>query len=240
MLKDYFYKRTLKVDGRQVGPGNLIKPSALIWIFMETSEAHMSAMGWNHRRLAESGLAFLIIHNKTELTRLPEFGEELLVDTAPIGCHGAQFYRGFRLMAKEGEIGRMTQTSVLVHAETHQLMRPKEFYKLGIFPEAKVDKRWIVTAPEQPEHLMQLGQRTIYYSDLDYDNHLNNTIYADIIMDFLPEFTAERKFSHLHIQYLSEALLGDTLLMEGARLANGNYYLQGSHARGLCFKSLIV
>ena len=240
MLTDYLYKRKLTVDGRQVGPGNRIKPSALIWIFMETSEAHMSAMGWNHRRLAEIGLAFLIIHNKTELTRLPEFGEDLMVETAPIGCHGAQFYRGFRLLAKEGEIGRMTQTSVLVHAETHQLMRPKEFYKLGIFPEAKVDKRWIVKAPEQPEYLTNLGQRTIYYSDLDYNNHLNNMIYADIILDFLPEVMPKRNFTQLHIQYLSEALLGDALIIEGDRLSNGNYYLQGSHSRGLCFKSMIT
>ena len=239
MLKDFLFRRELRIDGKQVGPGNLIKPSALIWIFMETSEAHMNAMGWNHQRLAETGLAFLIIHNSTQLKRLPAFDEQLIVETAPIGCHGAQFYRGFRLLANDGEVGRMTQVSVLVDANTHQLMRPKSFYQLGIFPEAKVDTEWIVTPPHAGQFLLPWGERTIYYSDLDYNNHLNNTIYADIIMDFLPNEAENRHFTKLHIQYISEALLGDVLTLEGARLPDGTFYCQGSHARGICFKSLI-
>lgn len=239
MLEQFLFRKEYRIEGRQVGPGNRLKPSALLWLFLETSEAHMNSLGWNHTHLVSEDMAFLIIHNKVSIKQIPLFGEEYTVETAPIGNVGAQFYRGFRLVGKEGVVGEMTQTSVLVNPHTHQLQRPKNFYKLGIFPDVKVSAKWIVTAPETPKILFPLGVRKIYYSDLDYNNHLNNTIYADVCMDFCAEHLGGHEFSGMHIQYIGEALLHDEVVIEGSPLPHGRYYCQGSHARGLCFKAIL-
>ena len=239
MLEQFLFTKEYRIEGRQVGPENRLKPSALLWLFMETSEAHMNSLGWNHTRLVDEDMAFLIIHNKVSLKHIPRFGEEYKIETAPIGNMGAQFYRGFRLVGKDGVVGEMTQTSVLVNPHTHQLQRPKNFYKLDIFPDVKVSSKWIVTAPETPEVLYPLGVRTIYYSDLDYNNHLNNTIYADICMDFCADRLGGHAFSGMHIQYIAEALLHDEVVIEGTSLLGGGFYCQGSHTRGLCFKAIL-
>jgi acyl-ACP thioesterase len=55
-----------------------------------------------------------------------------------------------------------------------------------------------------------VGERTIVYSDLDFNRHMNNTRYPDMICDFLPSMDGKWVTS-LSLSYLREAAFGDTL-----------------------------
>lgn len=75
--------------------------------------------------------------------------------------------------------------------------------------ESRVPRR--VRIPGATAALMTpVGERTVRYSDVDFNHHMNNTRYPDMVCDFLPDFTG--KFvSGLSLSYMREAALGDTV-----------------------------
>lgn len=70
----------------------------------------------------------------------------------------------------------------------------------------------------EPERLKLVGRRTVYYSDIDMNGHMNNTNYPDMLASFIPAMHYERFsgkkgafISNININFISEAPLGDTL-----------------------------
>ena len=78
--------------------------------------------------------------------------------------------------------------------------------------------RYIESAPQKrflsfsipDDELELLGERRIVYSDLDYNMHMNNTRYADMLCDFMP-LEDIPKIKGMSLSYLHEAALGDTV-----------------------------
>jgi acyl-ACP thioesterase len=70
-----------------------------------------------------------------------------------------------------------------------------------------------------------VGERTIVYSDLDFNRHMNNTKYPDMICDYLPDMDGKWVTS-LSLSYLREAAFGDTLTVYRAPVeGDGEGYL---------------
>ena len=214
------------------GPDSKLKLSALLRVPGD-QRAAFGVGGHGLQVMKEKGLVFLIISNAAHIYRLPMLGEELVVRTHPRGTMGVQFYRDYEFWAGEELLIRVMQTSVSVDPAEHKILRPKVFLSYGVFHDEKVPREEKVDKIA-PQELPQLGTREIRYSDVDYNHHLNNTIYGDITMDFLPETLREHSFSYEQIDYVSEALLGETLRICGGEF-EGGYLVQGYHERGLSF-----
>jgi acyl-ACP thioesterase len=61
-----------------------------------------------------------------------------------------------------------------------------------------------------PAEVEEVGCRRVVYSDCDYNGHINNTHYPDLLCDFLPD-GENRPVEDVVINFLGEAPLGDTL-----------------------------
>ena len=82
-----------------------------------------------------------------------------------------------------------------------------------------------------------MGERPIYYSDLDFNHHLNNAVYGDVLMDFLPAEMRRQPLRKIQISYISESNLGETLKIYGGPTEGGGFFLYGDHERGLSFSA---
>ena len=74
--------------------------------------------------------------------------------------------------------------------------------------------------------MVEVGVRRIVYSDLDYNGHMNNTRYPDMLCDFLPDGTVPH-VRVMHFSYLKEGAYGAQLrILRGERMTeNGKAYL---------------
>lgn len=231
------YQFPMRVKTYDVDPDSRMKLSVLLRVCQEVSERHLESVGMGYTAMKEKGLVFLIISNAAKVYRLPKLGEELVVRTHPRGTMGVQFYRDYEFWAGEELLIRVMQTSVSVEPEEHKILRPKVFLSYGVFHDEKVPREEKIDKLP-PCDLPELGTRLIRYSDIDYNHHLNNTVYGDITVDFLPKELRGRQFAYEQIDYVSEALLGETLRICGGAY-EGGYLIQGYHGRGLCFSSLM-
>ena len=78
-------------------------------------------------------------------------------------------------------------------------------------------------------------------SDLDENLHLNNTVYGDIMLDFLPENLAEYSVSTVQINFRGEARLGDEL--EVSVFCDDNtvyYYSKNLTKEHECFEGKMI
>lgn len=78
-----------------------------------------------------------------------------------------------------------------------------------------------------PLKISQLFERTIWLSDIDVNNHVNNAQYAKSISDCFPENEfRERLLTSLQINFLEEILLGDQIhLYRGLNDTRAGEYL---------------
>ncbi|NLG93478.1 MAG: hypothetical protein GX485_08025 [Clostridiales bacterium] len=165
---------------------------------------------------------------------MPVRNEEITIKTHPRGVCGAQFYRDFKIYSGDEQIIDVLQTSVVADPISHKVLRPKKFLEYGVFSGEKVAPEDRVRKTEIPEDLPFMGERPIRYSDLDYNCHLNNTIYGDIVTDFLPGEVDGFRYAEAQINYINESALGDVLKIYAAR-KDGFVMMKGVNARGCGF-----
>ena len=61
------------------------------------------------------------------------------------------------------------------------------------------------------------------YSDIDYNMHMNNTHYPDMLCDYISEMTDEHtayRVSSLSLSYLKESHLGATLTITRSKMSD--------------------
>lgn len=228
------YAKTLRVATYEVGAQSILRLSVLLRMCQEISEQNLALLGLGYERMCADGLVFLLITNRVKIKQMPVHTEEIVMKTHPRGVAGAQFYRDF-LVYSGGELMiSVMQTSVVASERTHKIMRPKEFFNYGVFSDDKVPEEERVPRITIPDGLPLVGERPVRFSDLDYNHHLNNTVYADIVTDFLPGGAMGRQYGEIQINYVTESTLGDTLKIY-AQEEDGRVLMKGVNERGCGF-----
>lgn len=157
---------------------------------------------------------------------------------------GYTFLRCFRVLRGGETVAEALTTWALMDTRQHALLKVTDFY--GEFP---------TDAPLEPERLpdkvrlsptlpMQaVGERQVFWSDTDFNRHMNNTRYPDVICDFLPPEAMEGKaLSALSVSYMKEAPLGDVLQISRAPVpdTDGSYLFKAVRGDGeICFEAQI-
>lgn len=203
---------------------------------------HLLQFGLDYNRMAADGMVFLVAKQTIKIHRRPAFNENLVLTTIPRQPKGAQFIRDTLFETQQGE--RLIDISIawlLANPETHKILRPSVFlnqYGLEMFPnEGETITRYRIHRPsgEGTSHLRQ-----VRFSDLDYNGHMNNAIYADVIMDALPpEITMNKEPISFGILFQKEAKVGQVMDLDVCRKNKNEFYI-GANVHGeRCFESEI-
>ena len=161
------------------------------------------------------------------------------ITTWEAGPKAAHMGRNYEMRDRQGRLRVSARTDwILVDPETRKIMRPSAFTAKPLLSSDRPldcpETRKIVLPKEGRE---DLGIRTVRWSDLDGNGHLFSGNYADIIWDALPEDLQIQTPREFQINYSREAVLGDTLRLEGFR-GEAGYFVEGLGPRGACFTAL--
>ena len=86
-------------------------------------------------------------------------------------------------------------------------MKSSEF-SYGFSPDLPLESD-LITRLRMPAtaSMEKAGERRIVYSDIDYNQHMNNTNYPDMLLNFLPDIKDKKVYSFA-IHFMNEARLG--------------------------------
>ena len=86
---------------------------------------------------------------------------------------------------------------------------------------------------EDAETLETVGQKTVRLSDVDYNGHMNNTNYVDMLCDYIPELTAgTHRVTVMRIHFSKEAPIGETIEIKRLRTPDDKYIFRTFRSDG--------
>ncbi len=241
-----FHAESYNLLWHDTDPTGQVRPSALLRYMQETANRQCRSWGYDLDRLFRTeGQGFLLARLQLTAYAPLHAYENIEVCTWCIPSHGYTFLRCFRVLRGEETVAEALTTWALMDTRRHALLRVTDFRSefpadapldTGRLP-AKV--RLSPALPMQPA-----GERRVAWSDIDFNRHMNNTRYPDVVCDFLPPDAVEGKaLSALSVSYMKEAPLGDVLQISRAPApdADGGYLLKAVRGDGeICFEAQVL
>ena len=192
--------------------GNL-KLSTLLYFAQEVAGQHFDRIAMTYEQLAQKGMFWAIIRQRVAITRLPRSGETIRVEPWPMPNTRVAFPRHVAAYDEKGcELFRCISLWVLMDVETRSMILPG---KSGIALPGTTNGSELPSPASLPaKNLLNHRSRTVCFTDLDRNGHMNNTKYLDWIADLLPsDFHRDHSPREFTVCYLSEAREGQELTL---------------------------
>ncbi len=231
-----YFSQTYQTKWHDTDSCGVMRPSALLVYMQETANLQCREWGYDLDRLhREEGLGFLLSRVMVRVFAPLRAYEDIEVRTWCPPSRGLTFLRCFAVLRDGETVAEAISHWALMDMNAHKLVRVTAFPHA--FPEGDLPDEGILPArvhipPATPAEVV--GERKIVYSDLDFNHHMNNTRYPDMVCDFLPDMQG-RFVSTLSLSYLREAAYGDTLTVSRARVEGDAeaYYLRTTRPDGV-------
>ena len=185
-------------------------PSALLTFMQETANHHLNDLGTPLDEIRDTkGIGFILSKLALQVYTPLHAYDQIDVQTWVGDDHGFRFHRAFRILRGNETIAEALTVWALIRLSDHTLVRVEDFdapFLPEPLPAMKIPAR--IRFPLDP--LQDRGTRTVRYSDADYNEHMNNTRYPNMLCDFLPDMHG-KYVSSLNLSYANEAHLGETL-----------------------------
>ena len=242
-----FFEQDFIVGQYECDCNGRMKAGALMAQSQAISTNHCNELGLTIDVYRRTHTVFLLAKASLEIYHDIKVGDKLRVVTRPSGPKRAIYNRYTSFINEQGiEVAAQDSKWVLVDTDTRKILRdpPEDLdfpFRIQEIPEQDLSIPKVRNA-------QQTAVERVTYSRADDNGHLNNTQYADIILDNLPfSATVERRLKKLVINYHSEAKMGEELailrkeLGESDGIAPGTvgYYVTGKKDDGKkCFEAL--
>lgn len=234
MLKGYtmIYTIPFLTDFHDTDMYARMRPSALLRYMQETAFRQLNEYGPTMNEIRGGGHAFLLSRIRLSIEHdLPDYTPIRAETWVSNADRGFAFGRYYRILAGDTVVARASSVWALVDIESRRPMRTTEFdYHFDGEPPMDLELPRRIRFAGEPE---VVGTRTVAYSDCDYNGHMNNTHYPDLLCDFLPAGES-RPVQDLVINFLGEAPLGETLTVyrQADAERDGRYLFRTRRADG--------
>lgn len=216
-----------------------MRPSEVLAYMQETANHQFRTHAQSLDELRDrEGIGFILSRAAIDFLAPIHAYEEIEVRTATCAGHGLCFPRRFEVL-RGGEIVARAMTQwAMVRVADRMLLRVDEA------PLAFGDEEEIETGMPLRFRIPRtltfetVGERRIHYGDLDYNLHMNNTKYPDMLCGFLPDPLGTR-VTGMTLSYHREAAFGDALLVERAADGARNYYVRTKKEGDVCLEALL-
>ena len=218
----------IKTNWHDTDANRCVRPSKIVEYMQETANRQCESSGLPLEWLRdEKGLAFILGAISLNIYKPLHAYEDIEVKTWCKESKSYIFMRYFEIIRGGEKIAEASSTWVLIDLESKNMVRASAHDELWgeffydepvdpsiLLPKARIDK---------DAELYPVGMRKIMYSDIDYNMHMNNTHYPDMLCDYLDETTDKEtpcRVSQMSLSYLKESPLGATLTVTRSEMSD--------------------
>ena len=199
------YRQKFHITPVAVDRFGRLKPSMLLLYAQEVASHHSDQLSFTYEKLASQGIFWAIIRNRVQITRLPMEWETITLETWPMPTTRTAYPRSTVAYDEEGnELFRSVSLWVLMDLNNRTMILPG---KSGVVLEGTL-RGTELASPRSllPRPMSCSRSRSVSFTDLDINGHMNNTRYLDWIMDLLPSsFHKEHPVKDFTLCYMNEA-----------------------------------
>ena len=222
------YSVTFRVASTDVDAQNYLRPAAVLTWFQHYGTEHGAILHMDRDYLVENYHACWILARVWfRFLRPVTEGETVTLKTWCRGAGGLIVYRDFDIFSGDELVGEGISAWVIADLDTRTMLRPGTVENLAVYcaPECCKDRQ--LKLIRRPTNCYSVYNREVRYSDLDINGHMNNTRYADVIMDaFRPDRLSGKFVKEFQLNYSVECKFSDELEISLANTDSG-FYVDG-------------
>lgn len=199
------HTRNFKVNFHDTYPNGLLRPSAVIKEMQEAVNLCSEEHGPSGDELRKMGYAFVVSRMTVSIYGDMRKYEDLTASTWATDAGGAFSYiRCFEIRSGERLLAEGIATFAMIDIERGRPVK-KGTVELHYCADeiSMLDAPTRLHMPDQ-EFFALAGEHTVALSECDENGHMNNTRYADMLCDFIPNMNGRRVLT-FSISYLAEA-----------------------------------
>ena len=183
----------------------------LLNLLQDSASTHANALGFGYEQMQAAGTFWVLSRQKLQMKKWPKWHQTLTIKTWIRKSGGPFSHRDFILYCEDEQIGECTTSWVTVDALSRKavlLDRSSTLSQLKDLGQVSFDSVKI----SRQEQLSLLAKFTVRNSDLDHNQHVNNTKYAQWIMDALPlKWFSTNNLAAYSVNFLAETFHNDCI-----------------------------
>ncbi|HUO99585.1 MAG TPA: acyl-ACP thioesterase domain-containing protein [Rhizomicrobium sp.] len=187
--------------------------TGLLNILQDIAWLHAEHLGWGYEDLIKRNTIWVLVRQKLVMNDWPVWGDVVTIRTWPRGVAGVLALRDFEIFVRERKLGECTTSWLTLNWKTRrpQKIDPATFMLEDRPASLSFEAEKIALRTD----LNPVARFVVRYSDLDVNGHVNNTRYAQWIVDTATmEETASLQVAAYEVNFINETRVGDEVVID--------------------------
>lgn len=224
-----------EVGSYQVHPDGNLSLTSLADLFQETAWRHADSADFG-RNLGEDDLMWALSRLDIRVNKFPKWGDKIHLFTGGRGADKLFAFREFLISDQNQQVlARGMSSWLLLNSISKRIQKPESVLPAALF-DPTVKPAWQPSKISVSGDLITSEEVIVRLSDLDLNNHVNNTSYIRWVEDLL--FDHDILPDSLVVNYLSECRIGESVLIKLFKKEMG-FILSGSVNNKLVFTAQV-
>lgn len=209
------WAETYKINSLSVNPQGRLGLYGVLNLIQETAWKHAESLGFGLEDMQAEELYWVVTRQSLQMKTWLPFGRALQVQTWLRPPEGAFITREFLLFDEQGqEVGACSTSWLALHRATKKIVPVQS---LRDWPQLTL-QRGVNVQTEKIQvdgDFEKLAQFAVRNSDLDINQHVNNTKYSQWILDSIPySWHQSLHLTAYSVNFLAETRLDDEVQIE--------------------------
>ena len=205
------YSQNYEVTDIAVDCYGRMKTSMILFLAQEVAGRHCVSLSVDYETLEKKRMFWAVTRHRVQITRMPVRGETIRIETWPMPTTRVAYPRSVIAYDAQGnECFRAISLWVLMDLDKRSMILPGKsgISVVGTLRGLELDTPNGLVAKDLRCH----QHRSVCFTDLDRNGHMNNTKYLDWISDLLPSrFHENHQPREMTVCYFSESREGQSL-----------------------------
>jgi acyl-ACP thioesterase len=213
-MSDPIFKRHYEINSIFVNARKKLGLYALLNLLQDAAWTHANELGFGYEDSLRRKVFWVLTRQKVVMQEWPAWHESIEIHTWIRPILKSFTYRDFEIFHEDRKIGEATTSWVLLDADTR---RPTTIDFENIDNIVRKEGALEIDAPKislKPD-LESRAEFQVRNSDLDVNEHVNNTKYAQWILDSIPrEWHHEFELHSFEVNFLAETFSQDLISIQ--------------------------
>ena len=212
-MKQVVWTETYDVNTIVVDRHKRLGLVGLLNLLQDAAWLHARHLGWGYEELIKQRTIWVLARQKLVMQAWPQWGDAAVIRTWPRGTAGALATHDFEILVDDRRLGECTTSWLILDMDSR---KPKKLDRAA-FEEMRRKEGYLAIDAGKialRSDLAPVETYRVHYSDLDVNGHVNNTRYAQWIVDSLTAEEQARDIAEYEINFLAEARVGDAVTIE--------------------------
>lgn len=226
-MKQSLWSQKYNVNTFLVNPQKKLGLYGLLNLLQDTAWIHATHLGHGYEAMINEGTAWVLTRQKLVMNDWPHWGDDIELKTWIRPITSLLAIRDFEIYHNDKKIGECTTQWLILDLKTR---KPAEKTPGITRDEFRFDAPVIVDASkiQLKNDLTMLAEFQVRNSDLDLNGHVNNTEYAQWILDSVSEKKHQQfKLDEYEVNFIAETKAGDSIAILSGEIAPDKIQFQG-------------